>query len=704
MPALGGPATPRTPGRQILRDVVLIDRAQLTLGAGARVAAGVAIPLVLGLLLGRPQEGAAAATGALLTGYVSLQGVYRSRAWAMLVTALGMGATTLLGGLAGRSLATDATLAAVGGIGAGLMAALGPIPVSVTRFWMIALFVATGMPATMGSGLVHAALVTAGGVVQTLIFVVLTPLRRAPAERRAIARLYWDLAAYAELLPAARWVAPSDAAPFAAAAAVLADPQPWSVRGTGAGYRELYDEAERIRLSLAALAADRERLRGWADDAVASVDALAGAASDALVLVATAVQDGRPAVLPPMLTEAIQERPGGSALPTEVDAIEARLRGQLRAVVRITAAVERGWHAPERQSGKSRDASLLRDSLLTLRANLTPASAAFRHAIRLSGALTAATVVSHLLPVQRGYWLPLTVLVVLQPDFGATFSRGFARIAGTVLGVGVVTALLAALQPGPVLLAVLTVALAFAAMSVLRVSFAAFSACVTAVITVLLAFAGLPGFSTVGDRLLDTVLGGAIAMLAYLVWPTWEAVRLRASLATLLEAQGRYGRAVLRAYAEPESRDIEGLRHARLEARLARTNAEASVNRALAEPRPHRRVDPEVALGTVAAIRRYALAVLSLHGHLPTASPVVTPRLAALADAMGDRLAGLAAALRDGSSPDGEPALRHLQRELVRATGGDGSTVLATETDTVVDAVNSVTELLERGPGAARTR
>jgi uncharacterized membrane protein YccC len=704
MPALGGPATPRTPGRQILRDVVRVDRAQLTLAAGARVAAGVAIPLVLGLLLGRPQEGAAAATGALLTGYVSLQGVYRTRALAMFVTALGMGVTTLLGGVVGRSVAIDVVLAAVGGLGAGLMAALGPIPVSVTRFWLIALLVATGMPTTVGSGLVHAALVTAGGLVQVLIFVLLTPFRRAPAERRAIARLYWDLAAYAQLLPAARWVAPSDPGPFAAAATVLADPQPWTFRGTGIGFRELYDEAERIRLSLAALAADRERLRGWAEDAVASIDRLAAAAADTLSAVATAVEDGRPLVLDPDLCDAIAQRAPDPGLPAEVDAIEARLRGQLRAVVRIAATAERGWHAPERQSGAGGAASPVRDALLTLRANLTPASAAFRHAIRLAGALTAATVVSHLLPVERGYWLPLTVLVVLQPDFGATFSRGFARIAGTVLGVGVVTALLAALRPGPVLLAVLTVALAFAAMSLLRVSFAAFSACVTAVITVLLAFAGLPGFSTVGDRLLDTVLGGVIAMLAYLVWPTWEAVRLRRSLATLLEAQGRYGSAVLRAYADPESRDVEALRAARLEARLARTNAEASVNRAFAEPRPHRRVDPEVALGTVAAIRRYALAILSLHGHLPTASPVVTPRLEALADAIGQRFTGLAGALRDGASPDGEPRLRDVQRDLVRATGGDGSTVLATETDAVVDAVNSVTELLERGPGAARTR
>ncbi|HEV7824025.1 MAG TPA: FUSC family protein [Mycobacteriales bacterium] len=698
-PALGGPATPRTPGRQILRDVARIDRAQLTLGAGARGAVGVAVPLVLGLLLGHPEEGAAAATGALLTGYVSFQGVYRSRAWAMLATALGLGATTLLGEVVGASLLADAVMAAIGGLVAGYVAALGPSPVAVVRNWMIALLVAAGMPDGIGDPYFHAGLVLAGGLLQTLLVVVVTPVRRAPAERRAIARLYWDLSAYAQLLPGARWMAPSDAAPFAAAAAVLADPQPWAFRGSGVAFRELYDEAERIRLSLAALAADRDRLHGWSPAGVAAIDEVVGPAADVLAAVAASVQDGRPLVLRAVLAASLTAEE--EDLPDEVAGVAGRLRGQLRAVTRIVSSTEHRGR-PVRTTRRPRPLSRLRDSVLTLRANLTPASAAFRHAVRLSGALVVATVLSHLLPVERGYWLPLTVLVVLQPDFGATFSRGFARIAGTVLGVGVATALLAALQPGPVLLAVLTVLLAFAAMAVFRVSFAAFSACVTAVITVLLAFTGLPGLSTVPDRLLDTVLGGAVAMLAYLVWPTWEAVRLRATLAALLEAQGRYGAAVLRAYADPDSRDVEALRHARQEARLARTNAEASVNRALAEPRPHRRVDPEVALGTIAAIRRYALAILALHGHLPSASPVVTPRLDGLAEAMGDTLSALASSLRNGHSPPELEPLRDLHRALVKATGGDGTTVLATETDTVVEAVDSVAELLGRGPAAGR--
>ena len=40
----------------------------------------------------------------------------------------------------------------------------------------------------------------------------------------------------------------------------------------------------------------------------------------------------------------------------------------------------------------------------------------------------------------RGYWIPMTVVIVLKPNFGGTLQRSVQRITGTILG-----ALLAAL-------------------------------------------------------------------------------------------------------------------------------------------------------------------------------------------------------------------------------------------------------------------
>ena len=80
------------------------------------------------------------------------------------------------------------------------------------------------------------------------------------------------------------------------------------------------------------------------------------------------------------------------------------------------------------------------DPLVEIRNNLSFRSNSFRHALRLG----VATVIGGLLAAAehliRGYWIPMTVVIVLKPNFGGTLQRSVQRITGTVLG-----ALLAAL-------------------------------------------------------------------------------------------------------------------------------------------------------------------------------------------------------------------------------------------------------------------
>jgi uncharacterized membrane protein YccC len=74
-----------------------------------------------------------------------------------------------------------------------------------------------------------------------------------------------------------------------------------------------------------------------------------------------------------------------------------------------------------------------RDAIHTLRANLTLASTAFRHALRLAAGVAIAVIAAHALSLPRGYWIALTVLLVLKPEFHETFTRGVARIAGRAI-------------------------------------------------------------------------------------------------------------------------------------------------------------------------------------------------------------------------------------------------------------------------------
>ncbi|EOS96581.1 hypothetical protein ETR_02009 [Erwinia tracheiphila PSU-1] len=90
----------------------------------------------------------------------------------------------------------------------------------------------------------------------------------------------------------------------------------------------------------------------------------------------------------------------------------------------------------------SRDQTLSDDGLngwadirLRLSQHLTPHSALFRHAVRLSLLLCCGYSIIKLTSLQHGYWILLTSLFVCQPNYNATKRRLALRIAGTVSGI-----------------------------------------------------------------------------------------------------------------------------------------------------------------------------------------------------------------------------------------------------------------------------
>ena len=251
--------------------------------------------------------------------------------------------------------------------------------------------------------------------------------------------------------------------------------------------------------------------------------------------------------------------------------------------------------------------------------------------------------------IPHGYWLPLTVLVVLRADFTSTAVRGVSRILGTIAGAALATLLAALLRPDDVVLTVLFTISVFASYLVLRVNYTLFSITVTSYVVFLLAFAKLPELSAVTYRLTSTLLGGALAVIAYLLWPTWESRLVGPQLADLLEAQADYSGAVLGVFADPDGADRRRLGELRSIARRARSNAEASLDRMTTEPPRATRSVPfslRQATSVLAAARRFALAVLTLHSDLPPAGSRPVPELTPLSRRMGGAVRGNAARLR----------------------------------------------------------
>ncbi|MDA8286513.1 MAG: FUSC family protein [Actinomycetota bacterium] len=219
--------------------------------------------------------------------------------------------------------------------------------------------------------------------------------------------------------------------------------------------------------------------------------------------------------------------------------------------------------------------------------------------------------------------------------------------------------MLAALAPSPAGLIVLTVALYAISIAVLRADYVIYSVGVASLVVVLLSFTGSPAPSLAADRVFYTLLGAALALAAYAAWPTWERTRVADRLADLVEIDGRYGPALLHAWADPSSADRAALQRLRLTARLARSNAEASVARWLSEPAGRQpgspnALDAETAQGILAAVRRYVWGALVLHRQLPSTGPT-RPDLHRLGDEAEEAMAPVVVALQTGSAPKGYP-------------------------------------------------
>jgi uncharacterized membrane protein YccC len=576
-----------------------VDRGQLTLGTAARNTIGVVLPLVVGLFTGHLGGGLTVAIGAQNVAMADRPGPYKLRLARLVVIAAIAAAGAAAGILVGRFDVLAVLLTVCWAFGAGMLVSLGKTGTQVGITSTVLMLVLAGRAQTVGvSGPVAALAVglqiLAGGGLQGLLAVSAWPLRRYRPERTALATAYAELATTAEDAPG------TDIGP---ALTATIDSVHRTLRGLGrdrsdptAPLHRLLDKAEHIRIELLALGAHAERLdelgAGAARERI--VDVLSAAAA-LLRRISESLESTEPPANVPLaargftdartsLADLAQQAESGSfqELVTlrAADARASALEAQLRDAVGTVSTWRYERVAPSRERPAQLPASLRPDNpLQTLRANLNPRSAAFRHAVRLATCLGVADAVVRIAGVPRGYWFPLMILVTLQPDFATTVSRGLLRIVGTIVGLGVVTGLIVVLPSSHVVDLVLIAVLFFAFRALFVASFGLSVVFLTALIVVLLSVVGVDPADTIAERGVYSAAGGLLALGTYLVWPTWERSRVRGTLADLLEAYGDYVELVALPDAEPGR-----LTSVRSAARVARTNVQASIDRLRGDP------------------------------------------------------------------------------------------------------------------------
>jgi uncharacterized membrane protein YccC len=224
----------------------------------------------------------------------------------------------------------------------------------------------------------------------------------------------------------------------------------------------------------------------------------------------------------------------------------------------------------------------LKHLLEPLTACLDPRSVVARHALRFAVVAAAAVTVFWVFPPPFGYWVPLTVTVVLKPYAGMTLARTVQRVVGTVSGILVGLALMP-LLPGPWALGAAMAICFFCMMAVLPFNYS---------LAVFFLSAGLIPFEHVLDpdisldvgllRIVATFIGALLAVVGgHLLWPSFERNELAAMLRAAVRSMAAYVDAGLQSV--ETGRGATAAEAARQQVGLDISNLQAALLRSLSE-------------------------------------------------------------------------------------------------------------------------
>lgn len=448
---------------------------------GLRAALSLGLPLVIGVLIGKPDWGALACVGGLAGVY---GGDTPQRHRIRLVAAVGLALAIVVPLSSLCAQVTWLSVLYVGAVaGVASLCCLGlRVPPPREYLLILAALVATGMPADLGGALRECAQVAAGVVVSLVVTVAVGPRAGlSPAVNQA-----WN--AVADLLRTA---------------------------GT--------EEASAARRrSIAVFAHTRDVL--W--QAGATADELRSPAAAEIVFMAaiSASIDAREPLDPADWEPALSGLREGRPVPPTADA-----RPGLRSAFVAAAEVLR----PDSEVAELERIGVAERLREAVHSVALPAAARIGIGVTLGAAL------GHALGLAHAYWVALTVAaVLLGTNLTVVVRRTWHRIAGTIIGVGLAAAVFAS-HPTALTVALVALVAQFVAELLMPLVYALGVALVT-LIPIALYHLANPGSdigTALGARTLDTVIGAALAIVLRLVlWPKATAARLPQVQAATLRA------------------------------------------------------------------------------------------------------------------------------------------------------------------------
>lgn len=256
----------------------------------------------------------------------------------------------------------------------------------------------------------------------------------------------------------------------------------------------------------------------------------------------------------------------------------------ITAIHRVMANVNEASKVSLKRQNKSPFLTLEEYRFNVITENLSFSSTLFRHSLRLTTALLFAFILGTLLDIQNTYWILLTLIVIMRPNYGLTKERSKDRTIGTLIGAAVAIGIVLLTQNVVVysILAIISLTLSFA---LIQQNYKSAAALITINIVFVYSLINPDAFQVIQYRVIDTVIGASIAVVAnYTLWPSWEALNLKNVLVDALNKNRKYLLATQQLYYDKKENELS-YKLARKEAFLAISNLNAAFQRLTQDPK-----------------------------------------------------------------------------------------------------------------------
>ncbi|PZF73515.1 hypothetical protein DN068_07255 [Taibaiella soli] len=204
-----------------------------------------------------------------------------------------------------------------------------------------------------------------------------------------------------------------------------------------------------------------------------------------------------------------------------------------------------------------------------------------RYALRTALAATLAMFIFKWFNIDHGYWLPFTVIIIIQPYFGATFTKAIDRTLGTVLG-GIAGGLLLRLPTALHVKEIFMFICAVLMVYYLRKKYSVAAFFITVSLVLLFAVESELSWTILFSRLFCTITGALLGIVAgFALLPTWDKKYLPRYLAESIYHNYEYFKVTF--FPDEQQTALPWTKYKRL-AETGNSNAFDSFNRFLQEP------------------------------------------------------------------------------------------------------------------------